>query len=337
MSNHTLVHVCAWIIYIFFQVITLPPQGESLLINSLDVALAFLSFIGVFYVYGLYIFPRFLQAKKWTSFILSQVVLLSVFLFFHYALNYKIFPIWEPNQFGKSPTTRFLFQFMRIYVYYALFGAGYWALYNYWDKEKKANELEKSLLEAELSYLKYQFNPHFLYNSLSLIHSKAYPLSPELSRSILLLAEIMRYALEGKTGEKVPLHQEIQYLENFIELHRMRFTQNFYVSYTKEGEAHEAFILPLVCISLVENAFKHGELNNEKAPVVIQIKIEKDRFECYTANRKSKGIKEASTGIGLTNIRRRLELTYGDEFSLTVDNQPENFATHLVINNILTR
>lgn len=334
MSKPALIHISGWIIYFFFQVITVPPQGDSLAIKWLDVVLSFLSFVAVFYINALYILPRFVYPKRWFFFLLAHILLIALFLTFHYYLNYWIFPFWEPEQFGQSPLGRFFMQFLRIYIYYALFGTGYWALYNYLDKEKKANALEKSLLEAELSYLKYQFNPHFLYNSLSLIHSKAYTLSPELAKSVLLLAEIMRYAVEGKTGEKVPLVQEIQYLENFIELHRMRFTHNFYVSYSKEGDAQDKYILSLVCISLVENAFKHGELNNKDFPVVIRIKIEENTFECFTQNRKNKGIKEASTGIGLSNMRRRLELIYGNDFSLEIDDQEETFTTHLMIHNI---
>ena len=227
-----------------------------------------------------------------------------------------------------------LLQFFRVYVYYALFGTGYWALYNYLEKEKKNIELEKNLLEAELSYLRYQFNPHFLYNSLSMIHSKAYPLSEDLSKAVLLLAKIMRYALQGEPGEKVPLSREIQHLENFIELHRMRFKSNFHVNFIKEGDAHGKEVISLVFISLVENAIKHGQTNNPASPILITIKALDEEIKFSTRNRKNKGEKEPSTGIGLPNIRRRLKLTYGNNYRLTVLDEEDLYYTELIIHKI---
>ena len=334
MTRTILIHASVWIVYVFFQVITYPPSGSGIGVQIVDIGSSFSSFIAVFYIDALFILPKFLNPTRIFGLVLAQIALLGLFLGFHYVKYYHLLPLIDAEHFGKIPLSSFIPPFIRIYIYYGLFGVGYWAFNNYLEKEKKNNELEKNLLEAELSYLKYQFNPHFLYNSLSLIHSKAYPLSEELSSSVLLLAKIMRYALQGKPGERVPLGQEIQYLENFIELHRMRFSRNFFVEFVKEGEAEGKYIISLLFISLVENAFKHGQINNPNSPITIKIKIEDDRLAFYTKNSKNKGIKDPSTGIGLANIKRRLDLLYGKNYKLIIHDGEEIFRTELIIHNI---
>ncbi|MEM6628131.1 MAG: sensor histidine kinase [Bacteroidota bacterium] len=314
--------------------ITYPPSGSDIWMQIVDIGSSFSSFIAIFYINALFILPKFLNPVRIFSLVLSQLTLFGLFLGFHYLKYYYFLPQIDAENFGKIPLSSFTPPFIRIYIYYSLFGVGYWALYNYLEKEKRNNELEKNLLEAELSYLKYQFNPHFLYNSLSLIHSKAYPLSEELSSSVLLLAKIMRYALQGKPGERVPLVQEIQYLENFIELHRMRFSSNFFVEFLKEGKAEGKYVISLIFISLVENAFKHGQINNPDSPIIIEIKIGDDWLKFHTKNSKNKGIKDPSTGIGLANIKRRLDLLYRNNYKLKIYDEEDIFRTELIIHNI---
>ncbi len=332
--KHLFIHIFAWTIYIVFQLVTNPPEGSNFMIIFIDVVISFVSFAAIFYLNTYLLLPKFLKPELIGKLVLSQICSAALFISFHYILYFSIYPIWDDQYFGYGSPTTFCLQFFRIYVYYSIFGTGYWALNNYLVKQKRNNELEKSLLEAELSLLRYQFNPHFLYNSLNLIYAKAYPVSDELAKATLLLADIMRYMLQEKTGDKVDLVQEIQYLNNFIELHRMRFNDRLYIDFNIQGDPKNKEIISFVFISLVENAFKHGQTNNPDAPIQIKINIYDNYLMFYVSNKKNNLANHLSTGIGLLNIQRRLNLIYGVDHHLFISDEEHYFTVELTIHKI---
>lgn len=199
--------------------------------------------------------------------------------------------------------------------------------------ERKARILENQINEARLATLKYQVNPHFLYNTLSYMYSQARPVSENLSKSILMLSDMMRYSL-NKTDENglTLIEKEIQYIENFIEIHRLRFEENFYVNFEIEGIISGKRIVPLLLITFVENAFKHGKINDQKQPITIKITIEKDFLQLFVENYKQLGIKDETSGIGLENTKKRLNLTYPNRHSLNIIDEANYFAITLKIN-----
>lgn len=200
-------------------------------------------------------------------------------------------------------------------------------------KEQKIQlEIEKT--QANYNFLKAQINPHFLHNTLSFLYVKSLSNAPELPEGILTLSDIMRYALsEGnaKNG-KAPLKDEIAHLRNVIKINQLRFSNNLNVQLEVEGIINGAQIVPFVLITLVENAFKHGDLKSTKYPIVFKIRIEENNFFFYSHNKKNTGPKELSTGIGLDNIKKRLDLVYGNNYQLRVQDEAEFYSTELIIN-----
>lgn len=199
------------------------------------------------------------------------------------------------------------------------------------EAQKMQLEIEKS--QANLNFLKAQINPHFLHNTLNFLYAKSLPYSPELSEGILTLSEIMRYALNENTAADgmAPLKEEVEHVRNVIRINQLRFNNNLKVDFSVEGSINGKRIIPFVLITLVENAFKHGELKNEEHPIRIALKLGDHDLDFRIRNRKKAGNKELSTGIGLQNIRKRLELAYKKDFSMDVHEDLEFYETTLRI------
>ena len=209
------------------------------------------------------------------------------------------------------------------------------------QKQRKILEAQKMQLEVEKSqanfnFLKAQINPHFLHNTLNFLYAKSLPYSPELSEGILTLSDIMRYALsEGNAKDgKAPLKDEIEHVRNVIKINQLRFSNNLNVQFQVEGVVNGATIIPFILITLVENAFKHGDLKSQEIPIEIRLKIEKDHLYFFCRNKKKTGPKELSTGIGLDNIKKRLDLAYRNQYSLRIKDEAEIYTTELIISQL---
>jgi two-component system LytT family sensor kinase len=208
------------------------------------------------------------------------------------------------------------------------------------QKQRKQLEQQKMQLEVEnsqanLNFLKAQINPHFLHNTLNFLYAKSLPYSAELSEGILCLSDIMRYALnEGSKDGKSLLKDEIEHLQNVIRINQFRFSNNLNVQFEVIGEVGGTTIVPFVLITLVENAFKHGDLKNLDCPIVIRVEISDGRLYFYCHNKKNTGFKEISTGIGLQNIQKRLTFAYADRYTYQVKDETDFYTTELTIHTL---
>jgi len=222
-------------------------------------------------------------------------------------------------------------------VNYILYSYGYWyARYTIkLERAKAIIEMQKS--EAEIAFLQTQINPHFLYNTLNFMYSQAVQVSDKLAESILSLSDIMRYTImeAGKKGT-VSLEKEIEHIENYIKLQQFRFNEKLAIDFDIVGEEYipTMEMLPLVLISFVENAFKHGDLSDINDPLIIHFVLTEDSFCFFTKNKKSFGNKERTSGIGIVNITKRLELIYGENHSLKITDSPLHYASELKIINL---
>ncbi len=202
------------------------------------------------------------------------------------------------------------------------------------EQQKLQLEIEKS--QANFNFLKAQINPHFLHNTLNFLYAKSLPYSSELSEGILTLSDIMRYALsEGNAIDgKAPLKDEIEHVRNVIKINQLRFSNKLKVDFVVEGVVNGATIIPFVLITLVENAFKHGDLKSMEDPISIHLKIEGNKLNFICRNKKKSGPKELSTGIGLDNIRKRLELAYKSNYRFEITDDAGFYTTQLTIFNV---
>jgi len=300
-----------------------------------------------FYYFSINAFYKLLIERKRASEFLKPVGLAVLSLIAYYTLTHLLFVSGKINfEFGESSMGRKLTIGLMIFSYTlsSLFFLGMSLLIAYLTslrddrKQRKVLEAQKMQLEIEKSqanfnFLKAQINPHFLHNTLNFLYAKSLPYSSELSEGILTLSEIMRYALsEGNARDgKAPLRDEIEHMRNVIKINQLRFSNQLHVQFDVEGVVNGSQIIPFILITLVENAFKHGDLKSNTDPIVIKLRIDGEKLYFYCRNRKKTGPKELSTGIGLDNIKKRLELAYGNQYELLVRDEAEFYTTELTI------
>jgi two-component system sensor histidine kinase AlgZ len=199
------------------------------------------------------------------------------------------------------------------------------------DAKKKAVENEK--LTAELNFLKAQINPHFLFNTLNNLYYLAYSQSPNTTEVIAKLSQMMRYMIYDTNQPKVPLSKEIEYMQNYISLERLRLNNQIPIDFTIHGNIDDVWITPLVLITFLENAFKHGVTNTSKDSWV-KVHIDVKGQACVFTVENSKAAKTTTengekSGIGLQNVQRRLALSYPERHRLTVDESDNHYAIEL--------
>ncbi len=201
--------------------------------------------------------------------------------------------------------------------------------------QKRALTLEKEKAETELKLLKTQLNPHFLFNTLNNIYSLSFTSSPVTSESIARLADILDHILYRCDTQYVPLSAEIALIKNYIELEKLRYDKRLTINFDAKID-HEIAIAPLILLSLVENAFKHGASDDTGAPVIdICLHINENEFIFNISNTvaEQKSDIESSSGdrIGLNNLRQQLNLIYGNNYGLEATRQGEYFKVCLTI------
>jgi len=303
-----------------------------------DQLFSYLIIFSVFYLFYLWVFPWLRQFKKITYTILLGLVAVIIVGIFRIALWYLldtyvshktlVFPFyssWELlNEFRST-------LILGIYTVLMRLAIDWYAIQN-----QKA-ELITQNQASELALLRSQVNPHFLFNTLNNIYSLVYKKADEAPEAIMRLSSIMRYMLYDATTDKVLLDKEIEYLQSFIELQKLRLRRKDSLEFIIEGNSDERYIAPMLLIPFVENAFKHGDKSGIQPCIFIKLKIEPQRivFEVKNRVRKNNTIipKDRIGGSGLNNIRRRLELLYPQRHSLEIENGDTVFSVKLIIEN----
>ncbi|QNK63726.1 histidine kinase [Pedobacter sp. PAMC26386] len=233
------------------------------------------------------------------------------------------------------------------FIYFVGLSSGYWFALNIITQRKEITDLEKGILldqlhqqklekklvDSEIAYLKSQINPHFLFNSLNFLHNSAIKNAPQLTKPILLLSDIMRYALtEIPKSGKVDLSEEIEQISSFIDLNQFRFDHNLQLSFTITGNTAKLQILPLILLTPVENIFKYADLKNTEHPVKINIEINNNELQFTIYNRKIRTRKPIhSHGIGLKNLKLRLDAYYLNTHEIQIIETADDYTFKLQI------
>ena len=191
--------------------------------------------------------------------------------------------------------------------------------------------LEKQNLEQQLEYLRYQINPHFLMNTLNNIHALIDIDGERAKESIVQLSKIMRFVLYEGAKQLVPLSRELAFTQDYIELMRMRVTDRVAITVDMPQPTSDSQIPPLMLITFVENAFKHGVSYRQESFINIAVRVADGRLHFTCRNSKIPKTEENQGGVGLQNVRRRLDLIYGNDYSLTIADQADSYDVSLTI------
>lgn len=312
------------------------------------VLLVFINFL-LFYVVAFFIMPKMgLQHKKWAWVVVASLLLAIVFTYFKFRMemfrtNYILEHLQQPYPYTRkhSPESLGFFGYrfrtyfqtnILINVSIVILAFAYRLSVNWYQQEKIRKELENQRLRAELSYLKMQVNPHFLFNALNNIYSLAViENSKRTGDSIMKLSDLMRYVLYEKEDEehKVRLDNEIRHINSYIDLERLRHEGELYVNFSIEGEPNTCRIPPLLLFPLIENAFKHGIRGVAEKPINIELKISDHHLEFFIQNYKNDYMKDKVGGIGIQNVRKRLDLLYPNKYTLDVKETDDQFFVKL--------
>ena len=192
---------------------------------------------------------------------------------------------------------------------------------------------QQERITAQLQLLKAQVHPHFLFNTLNNIYAFALENSPKTPQMILKLSSLLSYMLYDCREEKVLLEKEVDIMKNYIDLEKERYGEKLDISVNIEGDIQDQFITPLLILPFLENAFKHGTSEQlEKPWMSIDIVVKDQQLKCKVVNSKNQYVPFHENGVGINNVRKRLELLYMDRHELKLKDEGEFFVVSLLLN-----
>ncbi len=303
-------------------------------------------FLVVFYYLNTQILiPKLLMQEKWFLYITAVISSLVLFLIIpKYIAGIVAPPEIRTFQRPSLPNTtgrnwqgrkRPLVEPFNMAIFFMVFTVGTCvAVIQRWLKtEEHRKETESEKLNTELSFLKSQINPHFFFNTLNNIYSLAIVKSEKTAPAVMKLSSIMRYILTETNNDFVPLQNEVDFTKNYIELQQVRLTEKTTVNFDVIGNVENKNIAPLLFIPFVENAFKYGISTKSISEINIHIESLDNKIIFTSSNSivKSENNMMENTGIGINNVKRRLELMYSDKHVLTNTIKDNIYQVHLEI------
>ncbi len=274
--------------------------------------------------------PHFYYPKKYIPFFIGVVLIIAAVICVE---EMVLEPIYFPNDRGKHfPGIVFtLVQIMPMLTILLSFKFAWDALY----KQRELDELKAAAQESELQFLKSQVNPHFLFNNLNNLYAYAIEQSPKTPEIILELSAVLRYMLYECRAAYVPLSKEIEQLENFTRLSQLQIEERGEVHFQKTGSTNGLQIAPLILIVFIENAFKHSQSSlSDKILIDIEVEIHDSgrlAFRCVNNYQAQSNHDNISHGIGLENVRKRLELIYPGQYNLQIKERDDWYEVNLSI------
>ena len=222
---------------------------------------------------------------------------------------------------------------MSIVVLILMFGAnlGMKLYFRSRKDQKKLLELEKKSLEHQLEYLRYQINPHFFMNTLNNIHALVDIDPAKAQETILELSKMMRFVLYEGDKQGVSLTREFEFIRTYIKLMRLRYSDKVKITIDLPTEAPDKNIPPLMLISFVENAFKHGISYQHESFINIKVEVEQEHLHFLCSNSKADKPNKEKGGVGLTNVKQRLNLLYDNRYTLNIQDTQNIYTVELIL------
>lgn len=325
-------HIAMWLLVLIVP-FTLPTNNIRLFTKAYLVPwLAGVAIsIALFYLFHLFVFAKYLRQGALVKLVVVSILVFVPFIGFELLVNHLTSMVFGLKYnavngsaiLGKAIVNGFV-------VALSLFVS---LVENWFASQRYMQEVERQRMESELRMLRFQVNPHFLFNTLNNIYTLVYKKSDKAPEAMLKLSSLMRYMLYDATDTFVPLSRELEYLANFVELQKLRLASNQQVSFAVAGNTHSYVIAPLLLVPFIENAFKHGARATEQTEVNIRIAIEGARLTFYCQNSYVSNMESGvNSGIGLENVKRRLELLYNGCSEFRIDKDSGTFTVHLTLN-----
>ncbi len=337
-------------------------SGPSVAFNWAEIFIVwrkFAVFLLLFLVHNFLLAPLLVKGHKRTAYISVMIVIVAIFTVYQCSSRPQIpdeppfHEMGRPEFHGTTEESDCLEQpgpprfehdhrpplivgehdIMAVVVLILMFGAnlGIKGYYRSRDDRKRMAELERENLEQQLEYLRYQINPHFFMNTLNNIHALV-DIDPEQAKATIVeLSKMMRFVLYEGNKQGVPLTRELDFILHYVTLMKLRYTEKVKITIDLPLEVPDRQIPPLILITFIENAFKHGISYKQESfvEIIVSVKADKLHFSCRNSRAAVKN--EEKGGVGLANVRKRLDLLYADNYTLDIQDAPDVFTVNLVI------
>jgi two-component system, LytTR family, sensor kinase len=298
---------------------------------TVQQAVFFLNYVAAAFLINYVLLPRFVYKKKYLQFfafialILAAVIVVEEFL---------LEPLYFPNTKRAEKFPGVFYCLLDVLPVIAMLSGFKFA----WDalgKQRELDELKTAVKESELQFLKSQINPHFLFNNLNNLYASALEQSPKTPEIILELSDVLRYMLYECRADEVPLVKEVEHLENFVNLSKMQIEDRGHINFVAENIQGGYRIAPLILVVFVENAFKHSTASQtDNIHIDVQLMLKEDgvlEFSCTNSFHEQSNTDQLSAGIGLENVRKRLELLYPKVHQLEIKKSAQQYEVYLTI------
>ena len=284
------------------------------------------------YVTNYLLIPFLLYKKRYALFLVVFIAMI---------LTSSVTKMYIIGQLANDPATYSLRENLRARVYDNVLphfflvtaGAAIKFMFDQLRLQKKIADLAKEKAEAELNFLKSQINPHFLFNSLNSVYFLIDKNNPEARQALHKFSDMLRYQLYELNGAKIPVEREVTYLRDYVDLQKLRKDEHYTVEFTSSPSVKGFAIEPLLLVPFVENAFKHiSHFPSKSNYVKLEMHRENGHFT-FTAENSKEPAKttERPGGIGLVNVKRRLELLYPGKHTLSIQNDTEKYKVELTL------
>ncbi len=341
-NSNILINILIGIAFLSFPILTSPDFGTGSLLEIGAFRRSFASYVLLlifFFVHYYVLVPQFYNKKKWWLYGVFLIIGFAIVSYMPSLLLNEGLPPNMPNGPGRKnypmPVGRkgppfslfrfrdtFIFQFIMVVVLSLLLRL-----------DNQLKEIKSEKLKADVSYLKAQINPHFLFNTLNSIYALTLTKSDKAPNAVLKLSDMMRYVVTESDTEKVPLKKELQYITDYVSLQRLRMGGQVNFTFDIKGDASGKKIAPIILINYVENAFKYGINPDKPSKISIFITVDDKGIRLITENDivVDKNTSLSNTEEGAKNTERRLEFLYGGKYELDVIETREHYKTNLYI------
>jgi len=333
-----IVHAIVWVVLFFFPFLFRGRESDTFNMHEyLRFFIMITGALAVFYANYSYLVKRFLFTRQiWLYLVCNLLLFSGAILLTQVLINLIPSPELAPPRRGPREGVVFfimLFEMVK-YIFLTVLSVALKATGSWYQIDAERKELEKQRSEAELQNLKNQLNPHFLFNTLNNIYSLIAINGEQAQESVHKLSRLLRYILYDSAQAFVPLGKDIDFVRDYAELMRIRMPEHVELQTEIQIELPDLLIAPLLFISPVENAFKHGVSNSKPSFIHIKIVTTGNQIRCLIRNSffPKDTLDKSGSGIGLINLQKRLDLLYPDNYKLTSEQSGETYSCELTLN-----
>ena len=332
-KHRWLIHVLFWLLVVGFYVIFFGRKNSNYLQTFFFVGLLMPVTIGTTYFLNYYLVPRYLMKERYGIFLLYFIYTLIGSLFMEMMIAMLTFIVMAEARINDmSPASIDIFFLLTSLLMVVFFGVAVKMLLHWRTSKEDYQKLMRDKVETELKFLKVQLNPHFLFNTLNNLYYLTTEKSDKAPQAILQLSEILDYVMHSSKSVFVPLEKEIKQVENYIALELLRYEDRVQITTQFKGDLNKYEMGPMILITLIENAFKHGVMPIAgKSWITFIVEEQEKGLSISVSNRANSN--NPGNGIGLKNLQSQLDHLYKDNYSMeVVTSKPNIFSVNLILN-----